>query len=319
MLRLALFCDSNSSISAQLAQAAVRAAAPRAGLRIVAICDATRGPVRGGFERAGTELIKSLVKGAFDPRHATLPDRGERISLAGVARRARVPLLRPARGDVNASNFVDTLVGEQAANGVLALGCVAILRPALLAALPCAVNYHNSLLPRYAGLRATRWSLYHREPVCGFTFHRMTARIDAGDVLIQARLDVSAGSGRHALEARKTREACSRLPELFDRLLSQDPGTPQTGPGSYFGVAEWKAICTIEDPAALDCAELLHRLRCFDVLRIRIGTDIYEATLIRRTTHAGPRSFRTRDGVLLEVGRINYLPWPLARMRAGHL
>jgi hypothetical protein len=315
MLRLALFCDSNSFISANLAEAAVRSAAARADLRIVALCDATRGRVRGRFERAGTELLKSLARGIFDPRHAKLPRHGECVSLAGVARRGNLPLLRPRAGDVNAPRFVQQLVDEHGANAVLALGCAAILRPALLAALPCAVNYHNSLLPDYAGLRATSWSMYRREPACGFTFHRITSRIDAGAVLVQVRLDVPPGVSRSALEERKTREAQRQMPQLFDRLVARDPGTPQTGAGSYFGLADWNRIRTIQDPTDLDCEELLHRLRCFDLLQISVGARTYEATRLRRVARAGPRSFLTRDGVLLDIARINYLPWTLAHLR----
>src|SRR5512139_3784428 len=124
MLRLALFCDSNSALSIELAEAALGCAAGRPDLRIVAVCDATRGRVRGGFERVATELLKCLVKGVFDSRHLRLPERGELVSLAGVARRAGVLLLRPPAGDVNAPDFVARLVGEHGANGVLALGCL---------------------------------------------------------------------------------------------------------------------------------------------------------------------------------------------------
>jgi hypothetical protein len=314
-LRLALFCDSNSPISIELAEAAVRAAASRTDVSIVALCDATRGRVRSGLERTGTEFLKCLVKGLFDSRHAALPARGYRTSLARVAKRGAVPILRPPAGDVNSPHFVELLLRECGANGVLALGCVAILRPALLAALPCAVNYHNSLLPAYAGLRATRWEMYHRETVCGFTYHYITPGIDAGAVLIQARLALPEGATRRAVEAGKTREAARRLPELLDRMVAREPGTPQAGAGSYFGIAEWRGIRAVDDAAKLDYEELQHRLRCFDVLRIRIGANTHDVTRLRRVRRAGPRSFRTRDGVLVAVARYNYLPGMLDRLR----
>src|SRR6202008_2522474 len=46
-----------------------------------------------------------------------------------------------------------------------------------------AINSHDGPLPDYAGLNAPVWALYGREPRYGITWHRMTAELDAGDVL----------------------------------------------------------------------------------------------------------------------------------------
>src|SRR6185369_298086 len=51
-----------------------------------------------------------------------------------------------------------------------------------------AVNYHNSLLPRCAGSNASSWAILAGEEVHGVTWHTMTSRVDAGEILAQARL-----------------------------------------------------------------------------------------------------------------------------------
>lgn len=53
------------------------------------------------------------------------------------------------------------------------------------------INYHDSLLPSYAGRNASAWSIYHRQKRHGITWHVMEERVDSGDILIQERLEVS--------------------------------------------------------------------------------------------------------------------------------
>jgi len=47
------------------------------------------------------------------------------------------------------------------------------------------INYHPSMLPRYAGAQPGFWVLRNGEAETGITVHRMTEKIDAGDILMQ--------------------------------------------------------------------------------------------------------------------------------------
>lgn len=47
-----------------------------------------------------------------------------------------------------------------------------------------AINYHDSLLPRYAGIHATSWALMNGEHSHGITWHVITNVVDAGDIAI---------------------------------------------------------------------------------------------------------------------------------------
>ena len=50
------------------------------------------------------------------------------------------------------------------------------------------INLHCSLLPNYAGLLPSFWTLFHDEKVIGATVHYMDSKIDNGDILGQAKI-----------------------------------------------------------------------------------------------------------------------------------
>jgi amino acid adenylation domain-containing protein len=104
-------------------------------------------------------------------------------------------------------------------NGRL-LGSVALSIPRL-----GAVNYHNSLLPRCAGTHASSWAILERADFHGVTWHAMTPRADAGDILIQARLPIEPVDTAQTLDLR-----CSELAlSTFEELLSGLPGLLNRG------------------------------------------------------------------------------------------
>lgn len=47
------------------------------------------------------------------------------------------------------------------------------------------INYHDSILPKYAGVHATSWSILNNESFHGVSWHIMNDVIDAGDILQQ--------------------------------------------------------------------------------------------------------------------------------------
>jgi amino acid adenylation domain-containing protein len=49
-----------------------------------------------------------------------------------------------------------------------------------------AINYHDSPLPRYAGLNATTWAILNGEKIHGVTWHLMTNKIDEGAIVKQS-------------------------------------------------------------------------------------------------------------------------------------
>ncbi len=83
-----------------------------------------------------------------------------------------------------------------------------------------AVNYHDAPLPRYAGLHATTWAILAGERAHGITWHRMTAKVDAGDLLLQHPVPIEPGETAWTLNGRCTEAAIDTFPRLIAGLGS---------------------------------------------------------------------------------------------------
>jgi amino acid adenylation domain-containing protein len=95
-----------------------------------------------------------------------------------------------------------------------------VLKPDVLALPRCAaVNYHDSPLPRYAGVYATAWALINRERLHGISWHLMAEEVDAGDILKQRSVDVLPGDTSITLNARCYDIAVEALNELALELV----------------------------------------------------------------------------------------------------
>jgi amino acid adenylation domain-containing protein len=79
-----------------------------------------------------------------------------------------------------------------------------------------AINYHDSLLPAYAGANATNWALLAGEARHGVSWHRISETIDAGDILQQRQVPIEAGDSAATLNNKCYEAAVAS----FDRLLS---------------------------------------------------------------------------------------------------
>ena len=68
-----------------------------------------------------------------------------------------------------------------------------------------AVNVHPSLLPLYRGPDPIRRALWHGEAETGVTIQFMSRQVDAGDILVQERVEIAADEDGGALAARLSR------------------------------------------------------------------------------------------------------------------
>jgi methionyl-tRNA formyltransferase len=86
-----------------------------------------------------------------------------------------------------------------------------------------AINFHDALLPRYAGVHATSWALINRESAHGVTWHEMLAAVDRGRILKQRIFDVSPGETAVSLNARCYEAGMESFAELVDDLAANAP------------------------------------------------------------------------------------------------
>nr|WP_070960548.1 MupA/Atu3671 family FMN-dependent luciferase-like monooxygenase [Hyphomonas sp. Mor2] len=96
--------------------------------------------------------------------------------------------------------------------------------PDELLALPkqCAINYHDSALPDYAGFNATSWAIIEGANSHGVTWHAMTAEVDGGDILLQKTFGISAEDTAFSLGV-KCANACRE--SFADLLIEIEAGT----------------------------------------------------------------------------------------------
>ncbi|MGY0058381.1 amino acid adenylation domain-containing protein [Streptomyces sp. LZ34] len=81
-----------------------------------------------------------------------------------------------------------------------------------------AVNFHDALLPRHAGVHATTWAVLEGERRHGVTWHVMTEEADAGDVLVQREVDVADDETSHTLNVKCLEAGVASFAELIAAL-----------------------------------------------------------------------------------------------------
>lgn len=96
------------------------------------------------------------------------------------------------------------------------------------------VNLHPSLLPLYRGTNSVAWVIINGEPETGFTFHRMDAKFDTGNILIQERLPIKETDTAFSLFHRQIIRAMHRVDDVVDMMVRGETGTPQPAEGTYF-------------------------------------------------------------------------------------
>jgi methionyl-tRNA formyltransferase len=175
------------------------------------------------------------------------------------------------------------------------------------------VNYHSGLIPGYRGVMATAFSILAGETESGFTFHRMTERVDAGPILVQGSVPI-AGAAAADVEQRKLDRAVAALPLVLDAIVAEDPGVPPIGHGRPFRIHDWTALIHVEHPEYLTAAQLKQRIRAFGIVNLAIEGIEYPVTRLRPAAFGEARAFRTADGLLLAPDRFEGLPWRLHRL-----
>src|ERR687885_723855 len=84
-----------------------------------------------------------------------------------------------------------------------------------------AINWHDSLLPRYAGVNATSWALMHGEKTHGVTWHVMTATVDGGNILKQISVEINSDETTFTLNGKCYEAAIYSFAQLIDELSSK--------------------------------------------------------------------------------------------------
>jgi hypothetical protein len=215
--RIVVFADWDDWVARALLQELLRVLTDDP-TRVVAVCvPRSQTPWRDQFAHALRVIIGWAKRlGVGDRRYLLREPRPE--NLRALARRHGFELL--VATDLERVDAARPLWNPQS-HAMLSLFWKRRFHEAFLARFDQTVNYHNGRVPDYRGLRATAWSVYRRESHSGFTFHRMNAQFDLGDVLVEGEVPIEAGMGVFDIERAKTRLAASRLRAVVDAIASK--------------------------------------------------------------------------------------------------
>jgi methionyl-tRNA formyltransferase len=189
-------------------------------------------------EAAGVQALRMLA----GTRHEVVAvmTRGVGISevgatVAGVASRLGYQLW-PARR-VQESGFAD-VIRQEAVDVLLNVHSLYVLPTAVVAAPRIgSFNLHPGPLPRYAGLNAPSWAIYHGELTHGVTLHWMDEGIDTGPIAYEVEFPLDEDETGLTLSAKCVRVGLPLLHDLLEAASSDRvPRLPQpNGPRRHYG------------------------------------------------------------------------------------
>ncbi len=110
-----------------------------------------------------------------------------------------------------------------------------ILPPELVAApIKRAINYHDSLLPQYAGFNATSWAILDGKSSHGVTWHEMTEDVDGGGILLQRAVEISDDDTAFTLGVKCSEAGIESFATLLGRMEKDSlRSRPQQGRRSF--------------------------------------------------------------------------------------
>lgn len=189
-------------------------------------------------EAAGVQTVR-LLAGSCHQVVAVVTASGAGLgsgaSVSGVASRLGFPVwpLRLVR-----ERSLPETIRREGVDLLLNVHALCVL-PAELVAAPRigSFNLHPGPLPRYAGLNAPSWAIYHGEQAHAVTVHWMDGGIDTGPIAYESELDIGEEDTGFSLSAKCVRAG---LPLLEDLLAAAAGGAvpkrPQPAqPRRYYG------------------------------------------------------------------------------------
>ena len=148
--------------------------------------------------------------------------------------------------DPNKQEFLDSLI-DLKVDLCVSFSAPVIFKEKLLA-IPTygCINLHCSLLPRFAGLLPSFWTLYHNEKFIGSTVHFMDNKIDNGKILAQKKMNMPDNPTMLKVIQKTKDQGGDLMCEVVKRIMSDNlkpQDTLQSG-RSYF---TWPTIAQIRE------------------------------------------------------------------------
>jgi hypothetical protein len=120
-------------------------------------------------------------------------------------------------GDVNSTEVEDAL--RKLAPDVIVDHGSSLVKDHIIGTAPVALNLHWGLSPYYRGGNCTEWALMLWDPLnIGVTIHSLAKRIDGGDIVAQARAQVTPQDNVASLNVQLSKLGTDLMARALDRL-----------------------------------------------------------------------------------------------------
>lgn len=178
-----------------------------------------------------------------------------------------------------------------------------------------AINYHDSLLPEYAGMFATNRSILNLETVHGITWHLMNHVIDAGDICLQVPCTIDRAETMQSLNLKCFELAMNGFVTLIEQIENGtlSPKAQELQKRTYFGKMNRPAgLCGIDFHQSATEIERLcrgtqagdHHNNEFGVAHLFIGQQMFiapEAQILPNGTTDAPGTILSTENNALIV------------------
>ena len=142
-----------------------------------------------------------------------VPDRGGAIPTREFCERHGIPVLETA---APFSAETAEAIRTHSPDVLVLVGGFGIVRSPLLELAPHGVlSYHHGDMRRYRGQPPAFWELYHGEREMGITVQRLNAELDAGEPIVEHRVEIRANDTLRALNSRAMNAS---VPMLYDAV-----------------------------------------------------------------------------------------------------
>lgn len=97
------------------------------------------------------------------------------------------------------------------------------------------INLHPGLLPDYKGSFCIPWALINKEHYVGYTYHFVTNKVDAGNILLKDKIAIMEKDTAHTLHYKVMLEGISKLYSVIeDVIVNQNKGIKQETSGKFY-------------------------------------------------------------------------------------
>lgn len=183
----------------------------------------------GSDDFAAENLQRLLAEGFSVAACVTQPDRpagrGLKVIFSPIkviAQEHKIPVFQP--DDLKDAKFLDALRSFQADLFiVIAYGKIL---PSAVLDIPkiFCVNVHGSLLPKYRGAAPVNWAIIKGEKETGFSLIRMNTKMDAGEIIVQEKMNIGPDETSQTLRERMAKQSaiclCRTIKDIADGKFS---------------------------------------------------------------------------------------------------